>query len=169
MMAWLMTYDPREAEFIVKSELEWLKQRIAFNIVAQGANATGKTIESMKVTTTPQGGTLTGRAYFGTLETGRRPTNPNTNNRVNLYSIIYDWMMAKGVHAQDKTDVSLAWAITKSIHKKGTRLFQQGGRDTIYSKEIMKTIESVMKRLNGLISTNIHTINLNTKDGGLIK
>lgn len=165
MMAWLMTYDPREAEFIVKSELEWLKQRIAFNIVAQGANATGKTIESMKVTTTPQGGTLTGRAYFGTLETGRRGGKIPRN----FASIIYDWMQAKGVHAEDGNDISMSWAIAKTIQKKGTLLYRQGGRDTIYSKEITKTIENVMKRLNGLISTNIHTINLNTKDGGLIK
>lgn len=164
-MAWLMTYDPREAEFIVKSELEWLKQRIAFNIVAQGANATGKTIESMKVTTTPEGGTLTGRAYFGTLETGRRGGKIPRN----FASIIYDWMQAKGVHAEDGNDISMAWAISKTIQKKGTLLYRQGGRDTIYSKEITKTIENVMKRLNGLISTNIHTINLNTKDGGQIK
>ena len=59
--------------------------------------------------------------------------------------------------------------LPKTIQKKGTLLYRQGGRDTIYSKEITKTIENVMKRLNGLISINIHTINLNTKDGGQIK
>lgn len=167
-MAWLMTYDPKSAEVVIRGELQWLKERIANNIIMQGANASGKTIASMKVTTTPDGGMLTGRNYFGTLETGRRGGKIPRN----FANIIYEWMQAKGVHAMgggEKADRSMSWAIAKTIQKKGTVLYREGGRDTIYSKEITKTIENVMKRLNGLISTNIHTINLNTKDGGQIK
>lgn len=169
MEKWLEAYDPRAAEYIIREELEWLKQRIANNIIQQGANASGKTIASMKVTTKPDGGTLTGRAYFGALETGRRPTNPNTDNHVRLSDIIYDWMQAKGIHAIDGKDMSMAWAIAKSIHKKGTRLYQQGGRDTIYSREILRTTANLNERFSRLIRTMISTIKINTKDGEIIK
>ena len=167
-MAWLMTYDPREAEVIIRSELEWLRERIASNIIMQGENASGKTIASMKVTTTPDGGQLTGRSYFGTLETGRR------GGRIprNFADIIYQWMQAKGVHAiegGERADRSLSWAIAKTIQKKGTLLYREGGRDTIYSKEIIKTIANINSRLGGLIAKQVQTIHLNLKDGGQIK
>lgn len=168
-MAWLITYDPKSAEVVIREELEWLKQRIATNIVMQGANASGKTIASMKVTTTPDGGTLTGRNYFGTLETGRRGGKIPRN----FANIIYEWMQAKGVHAMgggEKADRSMSWAIAKTIQKKGTVLYREGGRDTIYSKEILKTIANINTRLGGLIAKQIQTINLNLKDeGGQIK
>ena len=164
-MAWLMTYDPKEAEVIIRSELEWLRERIKTNIIMQGANASGKTIDSMKVTTTSDGGELTGRPFFGTLETGRRGGKIPRN----FASIIYDWMMAKGVHAiegGEKADRSLSWAIAKTIQRKGTVLYREGGRDTIYSREITKTIKNLNERMAGLMSKSIQTIHLNLKNNG---
>jgi hypothetical protein len=90
-------------------------------------------------------------------------------------------MQAKGIHATDvkkpknpwkmtaydaqvRADRSLSFAIATSIMKRGTKLFREGGRDTIYSQEIPKTIDKVRERLSRLISAEVmEQIKLNTQ------
>ena len=167
MNEWIKTYDPRAAEEIFRGELEWLKQRIAQNIILAGANASGQTIASMEVKTTSTSGTLLGRNYFGTLETGRRAGKIPRN----FGDIIYEWMQAKGIHANDGKDMNMAWAIAKTIARLGTTLHppRGQGRDTIYSQEILRTTANIHERISGLFSLMIGNIKLNIKDGGLIK
>ena len=66
-------FKKEDIEAFVKSELEALQVRIAANIGSTGRTASGRTAKSMEVETIPWGGRLTGRAAFGTLETGRKP------------------------------------------------------------------------------------------------
>ena len=164
--------DPRMGSVIVAEELENLKQRIIANMVAAKAVATGNTIRSLHVVPRPFGATLESqqRMPFGVLETGRKGGNvpkPVINGvPVGLARIIYDWMMAKGIHGtplpyktsrphkyteQERGDRSLSFAIATTIMNKGTRLYREGGRDTIYTKEIPVTIERVQKRLGRLV------------------
>lgn len=57
---------------LVSSELEALKQKIIENHKEAKQVASGRTIASMKVEVTEDGGILWGRSAFGTLETGRK-------------------------------------------------------------------------------------------------
>lgn len=177
--------------YIVGEELEELKQRIIRNMQAAGAVATGKTIQSLSVETRADGGKLIfrGRMPFAVMETGRRGIKSTTivgdpryvtkNPKVpsNFAQIIYAWMQAKGVHAspmpykrnglhkyasaQERGDYTMASAIAHTIAKSGTRLFRQGGRDTIYSKEIPQTVATIKDAVLKLAVTQVKSIKLN--------
>ena len=165
--------DKEAARVIIREELEQLRQRIAANMTAAGQVASGRTIASMHVETNEQEGTLFGRAYFGVLETGRRAGAVPSN----FTAIIYRWMQDKNIHAkplpyirpgahkyndpQVRGDMSMAAAIAHTIKTRGSKLFRQGGRDDIYSKEIPATVERVRERLVFLISQTFSSIKLN--------
>ena len=179
-------FDPRIGSEIVAEELDELRKRIIANMQREGAVATGNTIRSLRVEQRPFGAALISaqRMPFGVLETGRRGGNvPGMKNGVpvGFAAIIYRWMQAKGIHATDvkkpknpwkmtaydaqvRADRSLSFAIATSIMKRGTKLFREGGRDTIYSQEIPKTIDKVRERLSRLISAEVlEQIKLNTQ------
>lgn len=173
-MAGLMDWGT-PVSYLVGAELETLKQKIIQNIQSAGAVATGKTIQSIAVQHRPDGGALVfrGRMPFGVLETGRKGgAVPRA-----FASIIYQWMQAKGVHAspmpykrnglhkyanaQERGDYTMASAIAHTIAKSGTRLFRQGGRDTIYSKEIPQTVATIKDAVLKLAVTEVKSIKLN--------
>lgn len=138
---------------VVADELWALRDRIAENIRANGQNATGKTIESMNVQQNPDGATLYGRRYFGALETGRRPYSGGSKR--GLSEAILEWLNAKGIHKPGVTDQSLAIAIARSINKKGTQLFRQGGRNDVFSQEIEKATEEITKKFSILMTAEV--------------
>ena len=147
---------------IVLTELEDLKERIAENIRTTGQNASGNTVLSLKVKPTETGALLEGRSPFGTLETGRKKGKvPKSFSK-----IIMQWMDDKGITArpipykrkpserwqpkyteQERGTISLAGAIAHKIKTKGTSLYRAGGIDTVYSKEIPKTIEAIKDKV----------------------
>ena len=159
---------------ILTEELGTLKATIINNIRSTGQWASGKTAASMAVMVSGSIGELVGRRAFGTLETGRR------GGRVprNFHNIIYDWMMAKGVHAQpmpyktsrphkyteqERGDRTMAYFIAKTIRREGTRLYRNGGRDDVYSRAIPTTIERINSRLSGIyVAAVAQQIKLNT-------
>ena len=159
---------------ILTEELGTLKATIINNIRATGQWASGKTAASMAVMVSGSIGELVGRRAFGTLETGRR------GGRVprNFHNIIYDWMQAKGVHAQpmpyktnrphkyteqERGDRTMAYFISRTICREGTRLYRKGGRDDVYSRVIPTTIERINSRLSGIyVAAITEQIKLNT-------
>ena len=159
---------------ILTEELGTLKATIINNIRTTGQWASGKTAASMAVMVSGSIGELVGRKAFGTLETGRR------GGRVprNFHNIIYDWMQAKGVHAdpipyktsrphkyteQERGDRTMAYFIAKTIRTIGTRLYRDGGRDDVYSRAIPVTIERINSRLSGIYVASVtQQIKLNT-------
>jgi hypothetical protein len=73
-----------------------------------------------------------GKPFFAVVETGRKPT-PSYKPSKAFVASIKEWMDAKG-----KT--GSAYAIAQSIHKKGTKLFREGGRSDIYSNVINQNL-----------------------------
>lgn len=146
---------------ILSDELLDLQYRIAQNIIHNGQEATGKTIESLDVKMDgAYHGTLVGRKFFSALETGRGQTMTLTPSTPTLQERIYEWLLAKGITADDgKSDLSLSWAIAKKIHKQGTKLFRDGGRKDVYSNEIPQTVTSIQNRVLEYFAAKAHTIN----------
>ena len=159
---------------ILTEELGSLRATIISNIRATGQWASGKTAASMAVMVSGSMGELVGRKAFGTLETGRK------GGRVPMgfADIIYNWMQAKGVHAQpmpyktsrphkyteqERADRTMAYFISRTIRRDGTRLYREGGRDDVYSRAIPMTIERINSRLSGIYAAVIEQqIKLNT-------
>lgn len=126
---------------ILNEELDDLRKRIISNHIAAGQKASGKTIKSIQVEVGENYGQLTGRKFFGTLETGRKPGKVPANFK----DIILKWMQAKGINVpQPKT---FAYLVARKIMIEGTALYRIGGRSDIYSEEINKTIPKLVKRL----------------------
>ena len=95
---------------------------------ASGSTASGRTKESLVSEISENRYKLFGRAYIGALEFGRKPTV--TEGDGSLKVAIESWIRAKGIipkaGADDKHYKSMAFAIAKTIHEKGTLLFRTG-------------------------------------------
>lgn len=147
---------------LVSSELEALKQKVIENQKNSGQVASGRTIASMKVEVTEEGGVLWGRSPFGTLETGRKPGKVPAG----FWKIIRQWMDDKGIQVQ-KPD-SFAYLVARKIANEGTQLFRNGGRDDIYSPEVKDTVERVSQGIGILFGSEVEHINLNFNENGSI-
>lgn len=147
---------------LVSSELEALKQRIIENHRSAGQVASGRTIASLKVEITEDGGVLWGRSAFGTLETGRKGGKVPAG----FWKIIRQWMDDKGIQVE-KPD-SFAYLVARKIAKEGTQLFRNGGRSDIYSPEVKDTVERVSDGIGILFGSEVEHINLNFNEDGSI-
>lgn len=157
---------------ILKEELEALRLSIISNHLRAGQKASGRTAESLYVEVDEEEGVLYGRKAFGVLETGRK------GGRVprNFQGIILQWMKDKGIVAapipystnrphkytpEQRGMMRLSYFIAKKIRTEGTRLFRQGGRDDIFSREIDNTVERVSNRMLEAVIMEIEHIKLN--------
>lgn len=147
---------------LVSSELEALKQRIIENHRSAGQVASGRTIASLKVEITEDGGVLWGRSPFGTLETGRKPGKVPAG----FWKIIRQWMDDKGIQVE-KPD-SFAYLVARKIANEGTQLFREGGFYKIYSPEVKDTVERVSDGIGILFGSEVEHINLNFNEDGSI-
>lgn len=182
-------FDPRQGSAIIATELDELRLKIIENMYQTHSVASGGTIRSLKVIQEPFSARLISdqKMPFGVMETGRR----GGKIPYGFSGIIYEWMQTKGVHGemekpyrvyvkskdayvdrvkrfltQEKADRSMAFAIARTIAKSGTKLFRQGGRDTIYSRDIPKTIQTCRERLAAFVFMSAQeTIKLNIKSG----
>lgn len=141
-------------------------QQIQQNLSSSGTNASGKTSSSLKYTVTSEGTKatlrITGRPFFATVETGRKAT-PSYEPSKAFVQTIKDWAEAKGI------DSKFAYAIAKSIHKKGTKLHQKGGRSDIYSNVINQNLVDkisldLLDRFARQFLTNVTTLFQNGTD-----
>jgi len=109
-----------------------------------GQNATFETSNSLRIEVTQSGNNfklqLFGRAFFMTVETGRRPT-PNKKPSRAMIERITSWVEARGI------DVSAVWAIATKIQQRGTRLWFEGGRTDIVQPAIEDFVNNTSKDL----------------------
>lgn len=162
---------------IVGEEFDSFIKKVVENHVRAGQKASGRTMQSIRKSITGEGGVVFARAYFGVLETGRKPGPIPKDFR----SVIRQWMRDKGISAdpipyirkpsrkwqpkyspQERGDLSLAGAIAYRIRKEGTRLYRSGGRADIYSNEIPKTVENILDRIMAVFAKDVESININS-------
>lgn len=130
---------------VLRDELTDLKGRIAQNILNAGANATGKTIRSLEVVVSSESGSawtgeLKGRSFFGALETGTKPWANQYKHPPRFFrELIAEWIQAKGLTLN-------AYLVARKIMREGSKLYREGGRDTIYSREIPPTVERINEK-----------------------
>ena len=119
-----------------------------------GQKASGKTAASLAYEVTDSGGKITGRGYFATLETGRKPGATPKGFR----EIIKKWAVDKGIQvepyeyksdrphkytAQEAGLNRFAGAVANKIRKQGTVLFREGGRKDIYTPALDALTEKI--------------------------
>lgn len=101
-------------------------------------SATGRTARSLRFEVVREGTKdilkIYGRPFIMALETGRKPTPQYTKPSRDFVSNIREWLKAKG------GDQDLAYAIAKSIHKKGTK-----GTPGIISNVVDSQVQKIEK------------------------
>jgi hypothetical protein len=103
--------------------------------------------------------------YIRVLIDGRKPTKIGApKGDPTLQQIILSWIKDKGItprankNGKVPTIESLSWAISKSIHLYGTRLYQQGGGNEIFEPIITETrINSLLSQLERSYYINIES------------
>lgn len=107
-------------------------------IRANVPKATGKTAQSLRFEVIDQGTKATlrilGKPYFMVVETGRKATPQFTKPSKSFVDSIKEWLAAKGGNQ------GAAYAIAKTIHKEGTKLWQQGGRKDVVSNVVNQSL-----------------------------
>lgn len=146
-----IVHTQEQVRQIIAEELEQARKNISENIEREGKRASGKTQESMVVSVADDGtatvGTLSGRSYFGALETGSKPW-ATQYKRVPLFfaEIIGDWIADKGLDLNP-------FAVATKIMREGSKQHREGAITTVYSEEIDATLERINKRVMGLFDT----------------
>lgn len=107
-------------------------------------SATHRTVQSIRheVTSTDTYDRLTfiGRKYIEALETGVSPTSKGPSSE--MIELLTEYAQARGM----ENPKSAAWAMAKTIQKKGDRTFRIGGRD-VYSSELNKFVEELKEEV----------------------
>lgn len=77
---------------------------------------------------------MDGTNYIMTLEHGRGPTKTSTASTPTLQTRIETWVEQRGITPGDISQSSLAYLITRKIHREGTKLYRKGGNSGIISE-----------------------------------
>ena len=115
-------------------------------------SASGKTADSVNVEYKKDkkgkitGFVIRGGSQIGALIDGRKPTSSGAKKgNPTLQQSILEWIKARSIKPKEASmsEVSLSWAISKSIHKKGYR-----GKGNIFADVITKSrFDSLTKTL----------------------
>jgi len=124
----MATYDKDSALKQILDYLTDVQGEIVDQIIKTKMNASGKTAASLEVVPSNTGGSLMAANHIIFLETGRGPTSPTGPypSGEKLIDIIKQWIVDKGLDLNP-------YAVTKTIHEKGTRLYRQGGKSGVLS------------------------------------
>ena len=136
---------------VIVPEMKAVSKRFADSIEAEVSEST------LLITASP---------YIRTLIDGRGPTSLNAvKGNPTLQQIIRKWIDEKGITPRiDKngrlpTKDQLSWAISKSIHMYGDRLYQRGGGNNIYDSIITpQRIDNLLSLLADQYYTIIKSI-----------
>lgn len=140
---------------VIANFLERKKQEIISRI----NQATGKTARRIFWVADPLGGILYGPHYIEALEDGRGPTRNTTPSKPTLREAIEEWLEHRSITLRPgQTKKDLAYAIAASIHAKGTRLFQRGGKSGVLSNTITEgSFSELLEQLADVNSVSVAT------------
>lgn len=143
---------------------EVFKTEISKQFDKYNLNATGKTLRSINAQVNGNALTITGSDYIQALQDGRRPTSNNGNGA--LLTAIKEWINAKGLDLNP-------YAVTKKIHKEGTRLYR--GTDPrfkkptdVLSEPSRKTITYITKEATQFYTLTVKTTFVNVLNKQMI-
>lgn len=86
--------------------------------------ASGKTAASVVIEYQEDGFTISGNASIGALINGRKPTSSGAKKgNPTLQESILEWVQTMSIQPRESnmTQLQLSWAISNSIHRKGTK------------------------------------------------
>lgn len=113
---------------ILDIEFEKLKRDLIVEYDTLGMRASGEFERELEVRSEPLQATLLGAQHSEQLEYGRGKTgSSSTTSAEPLIERIKKWILQKGIAAQGITVGSLAFLITRKIHREGWNRAKHGG------------------------------------------
>lgn len=99
---------------MLKAAAQLFIDQLTFSVIHADRKATGKSLESLEIVSTPGQVVVLCSPAFTAIETGRKPTPDNTApSTPTLVQALIDWCRARGIPEGAR------FAIAKKIHKKG--------------------------------------------------
>lgn len=143
-------------------------QQFADALVPELKSVSGRFAPSIESEVTDTSMTIYASPYIRVLIDGRGPTRTGASKgSPTLQQIIRAWIDQKSITPRANANGiiptldQLSWAISKSIHAKGTLLYQRGGGNNIYDTIITKSrIDNLVSLIGQKYFTQIQTINL---------
>lgn len=150
-----------ENELILQKEFESLKTDIIALYDAKGMRASGDFANSLKVeVTSDQSGStaiLHGNSYAEQLDSGREPTKNGNTGGPTVYEQILEWIVDKGIQPieNDISISSLAFLITRKIHRDGWKREKHGGVDLISGVITPQRVQQIIEKVTVVNITDI--------------
>jgi hypothetical protein len=146
---------------ILQDESQSLIDKIRQNMASTDTNATGKTSESLEYQIIEEGDRTTinilANAFAQVIETGRKPT-PEKEPSYSMIENLREWAEARGLS-------SLVWGIAKEINKNGTKLWQKGGRNDIYTLPFNEFVDILTNKILDMEIDNFFIKTINSYNG----
>lgn len=150
--------DVLKVNAFVVEKVQEVCDHIKGNIKAAGKAVTGKLSDSPrpKVTGSVENISIEIEVapFFATIETGRKPT-PEKGPSEDMIANIREWVRARGM------DEDAVWPIAKKINNEGTKLWQDGGRDDIYSPFFTKEYWGRVREELSVVAAKNYALHLN--------
>lgn len=133
----MIQFDPELLKSFATDTVADIRQ----SMDVSGVTASGKFNRSLESDVTDKEVLITGLKYAGAIESGRKPSSGGTGV---LRALIRSWIDDKGIIPTGGISKdSLAYLITRKIHKEGTRLYN--GTDFYGRSKPSKVIAGVVK------------------------
>jgi len=122
------------------------------NIQNKKLTKTGSTQTSMHSDAAVDGLIVWGRENFQNIETGTSPQEAAKLDFNLFRRRLYNWANYLGIEFKStKERFSFAWNVANKILEFGTKLYQQGGRNDIFSNEYQPLYDSISKQIGTII------------------
>lgn len=133
-----MTFAERQAAVV--QALEQVKAEMVQNMAKYGRNASFRSVASLHVEPHDNGAALYGSANWETMQTGSRGYVAP--------AAIFDWSMYKGLSfATERERWSFSYAVAYNVRLFGTRLFQSGKEQDIWTTAVERATRDLAKKL----------------------
>lgn len=133
---------------IFKEEFDALKKEITDEYIRLKMKASGQFEDELEVQVDESSGKLLGAFYAEQLEHGRRPTSGSGDG--SLLKAIKQWVVDKGIVARIRGDISvssLAFLITRKIHRDGWKREEHGGVNLVSNVVTEKRMQQIIDRI----------------------
>ena len=117
---------------------------------AKGMKASGQFKESLEINVTKGNAKIIGAEYAVQLDEGRKPTSKGSGGGVKLIDHIKQWIKDKGIVSNIKNDndnSTLAFLITRKIHRDGWNRSKHGGVGLISEVITAARIQSIINKI----------------------
>ena len=147
------------SEQILNNEFELLKNDLISRHDSKGMRASGDTADSLEVVSSLDSVKLIGSSVWGALEDGRSPSTVGSKPG-KLIDQIKQWIKDKGIVSDIKNDnnnSTLAYLITRKIHKQGWNRQGYGGVNVVSEVITTQRIQSIINKVGAELTLTLVT------------